>query len=194
MRAKETHQIFPFMEELSHGSLKIPEYEKGNEYLIAEQWHKRLSMLQGFFADLQTRDDWQLFIKTFITNKEVLCDGLFSLSDPRSEIYTVVSAYLSHPEIRTAFLTAIDEVSKLERNQIWDIAKNNNNTVHDVDILLVGGSGLHGTISSVEIQANDPSLNILSIDGYDVPQKLDNGLRSKTYDKWITTADTFAYL
>lgn len=162
---KEHYSIPQSIKALSSLSLIVPEYVNGNENLVAEQWNNRLSTLQKFLFELQSNLDWQSFVSSFLSNKDVMCDGVFSPEDPRSEVYILICAYLSHPQIRTSILAEIDEVSKLERDSILNRARDNNNYIDDVDILLIGGSGLHGTISAVEIQANNPGLKILSIDG-----------------------------
>ncbi len=144
---------------------------------VAKVWLQRLTKLTAFFEELSSNVRWQMVLKNFEDQKGKLCDGLFTDEDPRSNIYVAISAFLSDPQMRQAFIQNIDHLTTLETEALLAKAKENGNIISDIDILLVGGTGLHGAIFSVEIQTYNPLLSILAIDK---ANKRGGGFRSYT--------------
>lgn len=143
---------------------------------VTEIWIKRLSKLTNFYDQLYSNTRWQTQVFNFFSKKEQLCAGLYNENDPRSNIYTAISAYLSDPEMRQAFLKDIDSITTSEGNEIITIARKQNKNIPNTAVVIVG-SGLHGTIAGIEMQAYKPDTNILYLDG---EPKRGGGFRSYT--------------
>lgn len=160
----EQNKVYPPAKEVARLQLEASASALEIEFSqVADIWTERLSKLTIFNGLLDTNTRWQDIVSQFVAKKDKLCSGLFEGDDPRGIVYSRVSAYISDNEMRQMLLRNIDAVTREETEQILKSSRENNHFIPDVDVLVVG-TGLHGSIATVEMQAYNPRLKILSID------------------------------
>lgn len=175
----EQNKVYPIAKEVARLQLETPATALETEpFKVADIWTERLAKLTNFHDQLAMNLRWQNIVSQFVAKKDKLCSGLFGEDDPRGIIYSRISAYLSDNEMRQQFLQNIDAVTHEETQEILKSARENNHVISDIDVLVVG-TGLHGSIATVEMQACNPRLKILSVD---LTDKRGGKFRSYTAD------------